>query len=116
MAAVTEAQAAEFLSKFDGPPPQKLVKFPPVGGDVLVRSMGLAGRLAQTVTRKQGADAGSVLLAACVFKLDHKTDQYVPFATAEQWERIGEKHYAETLALVAAVLDLSGDPRGEEKN
>jgi hypothetical protein len=56
------------------------------------------------------------MLAACVFKLDHVTNEYLPFASAQQWEQIGRVHYVDTLKLINTILDLSKDPRGDEKN
>ncbi len=116
MSIVTAAQAADFLAAFDKPSPEVEVKFEPLGAPVLVRSMGLSGRLAQTMSRKNGADFAPTMLAACVFKLDHVTNEYLPFASAQQWEQIGRVHYVDTLKLINTILDLSKDPRGDEKN
>lgn len=89
---------------------EEVVSVPELGGDVLVRGMLLKDRLEISIV--DGYGRMSSMLAACVFA-DNEKGEPVPLYSAEEWERVGARHYAATLKLWDTTRRLS-DIDGEE--
>lgn len=89
---------------------EEVVSVPELGGDVLVRGMLLKDRLEISIV--DGYARMASMLAACVFA-DNETGERVPLYSAEEWERVGARHYAATLKLWDVTRRLS-DIDGEE--
>ena len=93
---------------------EEIVSVPELGGDVLVRGMLLKDRLEISIV--DGYARMSAMLAACVFA-DNEQGEPAPLYSADEWERVGARHYAAALKLWDVVRRLS-DIDGEvaEKN
>lgn len=95
--------------------PEELVEVPELGGEVLVRGLGLAGRMAlsQEFKSTYGPTARSFghlapLLAASVLDADDE-----PLYTAAEWEAWGSTNYVAALRLWDIAWRLS-DLDGKE--
>lgn len=86
------------------------VSVPELGGDVLVRGMLLKDRLEISIV--DGYARMASMLAACVF-VDNEKGEKVSLYNADEWERVGSRHYAATLKLWDIARKLS-DVDGEE--
>jgi hypothetical protein len=99
--------------------PEEVVSVPELGGDVLVRGLGLAERMALSqefkattgrITRSFGHLAP--LLSASVLDADDE-----PLFTSAEWEAFGAKHYAAAMNLWDIAWRLSDlDGKEAEKN
>jgi hypothetical protein len=98
---------------------EELVEVDELGGEVLVRGLGLAARMAlsQEFRASAGPAAKSFghlapLLAASVLDADDE-----PLFTATEWEAFGSKHYTAALRLWDIAWRLSDlDGKEAEKN
>lgn len=92
--------------------PKRTVEVPELGGEVIVRGLLLADRLA--VLSSPGVDYGrmSRLLAASVVLADGE-----PLWSAAEWEEFGAQHFEAASRIFDVALELSG-LKGEaaEKN
>lgn len=87
--------------------PEEVVPVPELGGDVLVRGLGLAARLELQQDFKASTKFGHMtpLLAACVLVDDG------PLYTAAEWEAWGATHSAAAMRLwdiAWRLCDLDG--------
>lgn len=93
---------------------EEVVAVPELGGEVLVRGMLLKDRLEISIV--DGYARMASMLACCVFA-DNEKGEKVPLYEAEEWERVGAKHYTATLKLWDIARRLSDiDGEQAEKN
>lgn len=95
--------------------PEEVVAVPELGGDVLVRGLGLAARMSLSQEFKATSGPASrnfghlaPLLAASVLDADDE-----PLFTAAEWEAFGAKHYVAAMGLWDIAWRLS-DLDGKE--
>lgn len=108
---LTKAQAASFFDAFKDDPRER-VNFPPAGGEVWVRPLGLTGRGRIWQARNSGDGAMEAVLSYCVV-----SEEGEPFASAGKWAAIVAKHGDESQKLFDVAWRLSfADEALIEKN
>ncbi len=115
MSVVTDAQVADLLKGCEEGLREKEVTFAPAGGQVVIREMDGVLQIRVAHGRQGDASREAAVLAACVFKIDHRTNERTPFATAKQWDRLMKKHREDTVLLLSAIVELDNAAEDDAK-
>jgi hypothetical protein len=100
------------------PPEPRVVAVPELGGEVIVRPLGLSNRLAMHADVRAMNGNGQAAFAHIAALLAHAVvdEHFAPIFTAEEWEAWGADNMGPAMMLWDAAFEVSGlDKEDAEK-